>query len=173
MRRREKPKRRVTKRRRVVSDDEGDLALEVRRTEAEVDMIRQSRTRARPKKRANRGWRDGGNALDSAQPSSSTEEVRPAEETKTSQEEPKELVVSFLDFLHDSVVPLLKYLDGKREKYAISKEVGFYVEMIRNRWQLKRAFAVKREWDSASEMARERATILATECAAVKMTLQE
>lgn len=44
----------MTKRRRVVSDDEGDLALEVRRTDTEVDVIRQSRTRARPKKRANR-----------------------------------------------------------------------------------------------------------------------
>ncbi|OAE32997.1 hypothetical protein AXG93_4678s1010 [Marchantia polymorpha subsp. ruderalis] len=54
VRRREKPERRVAKRRRVVSDDEGDLALEVRRTETEVDVIRQSRTRARPKKRANR-----------------------------------------------------------------------------------------------------------------------
>lgn len=30
--RREKPKRRLAKRRKVVSDDEGDLALEVRRT---------------------------------------------------------------------------------------------------------------------------------------------
>ncbi|OAE24398.1 hypothetical protein AXG93_4530s1000 [Marchantia polymorpha subsp. ruderalis] len=52
--RRKKPKRRLAKRRKVVSDDEGDLALEVRRTETEVDVIRQSRTRARPKKRANR-----------------------------------------------------------------------------------------------------------------------
>ncbi|OAE30287.1 hypothetical protein AXG93_3964s1000 [Marchantia polymorpha subsp. ruderalis] len=73
----------------------------------------------------------------------------------------------------DSVVPLLKYLDGKREKYAISKEVGFYVEMIRNRTHLKRALAVKREWDSAIELARERTANLATECAAVKVKLQE
>ncbi|OAE21818.1 hypothetical protein AXG93_2550s1570 [Marchantia polymorpha subsp. ruderalis] len=50
----EKLERRVTKRRRVVSDHEGDLALEVRRTEMEVDVIRQSRSRTRPKKRANR-----------------------------------------------------------------------------------------------------------------------
>ncbi|OAE29071.1 hypothetical protein AXG93_146s1490 [Marchantia polymorpha subsp. ruderalis] len=54
VRRREKLERRVAKRRRVVSDDEGDLALEVRRTETKVDVIRQSRTRARPNKRANR-----------------------------------------------------------------------------------------------------------------------
>ncbi|OAE19010.1 hypothetical protein AXG93_2839s1050 [Marchantia polymorpha subsp. ruderalis] len=53
--RREKPKRRLAKRRKVVNDDEGDLALEVTRTEIEVDVIRQSRTRARPKKRANQG----------------------------------------------------------------------------------------------------------------------
>ncbi|OAE22287.1 hypothetical protein AXG93_2775s1000 [Marchantia polymorpha subsp. ruderalis] len=114
---------------------------------------------------------DGGtvvDASDSALPSSPTGEVRLAEETKTLQEEPKELIVSFPDFLQDSVVPLLKYLYGKREKYAVSKEVGFYVEMIRNRTQLKRALAVKRDWDSAIELARERAANLATECAAVK-----
>ncbi|OAE20307.1 hypothetical protein AXG93_1233s1000 [Marchantia polymorpha subsp. ruderalis] len=35
----------------------------------------------------------------------------------------------------DIVVPLLKYLDGKKGKYAISKETGFYVEMIRKREQ--------------------------------------
>ncbi|OAE27650.1 hypothetical protein AXG93_3337s1130 [Marchantia polymorpha subsp. ruderalis] len=40
VRRREKPERRVAKRRRVVNDDEGDLALRVRRTETEVDVIR-------------------------------------------------------------------------------------------------------------------------------------
>lgn len=53
--RRKKPERRLAKRRKVVSDDEEDLALEVKRTETEVDVIRQSRTRAVPKKRANRG----------------------------------------------------------------------------------------------------------------------
>ncbi|OAE24085.1 hypothetical protein AXG93_1535s1010 [Marchantia polymorpha subsp. ruderalis] len=105
--------------------------------------------------------------------SSPAKEVRPAEETKTSEEKPKVLVVSFPDFLQDSVVPLLKYLDGKREKYVVSKEVGFYVEMVRYRTQLKRALAVKRKWDSATELARERAANLATECAAVKATLQE
>ncbi|OAE21954.1 hypothetical protein AXG93_242s1380 [Marchantia polymorpha subsp. ruderalis] len=67
----------------------------------------------------------GGKVVDapnSALPSSPTGEVRTAEETRTSQEELKELVVFFPDFLQDSVVPLLKYLDGKREKYAMSKE---------------------------------------------------
>ncbi|OAE19782.1 hypothetical protein AXG93_2458s1030 [Marchantia polymorpha subsp. ruderalis] len=73
----------------------------------------------------------------------------------------------------DSVVPLLKYLDGKRRKYAVSKEPGFYVQMIRNRTKLKRAVAVKREWDSATALARERAATLSTECAAVKATLRE
>ncbi|OAE29953.1 hypothetical protein AXG93_669s1010 [Marchantia polymorpha subsp. ruderalis] len=41
---------------------------------------------------------------------------------KDAEEESKELVVSFPDFLQDSVVPLLKYLDGKREKYDIPKK---------------------------------------------------
>ncbi|OAE30295.1 hypothetical protein AXG93_3964s1080 [Marchantia polymorpha subsp. ruderalis] len=68
-------------------------------------------------------------ATDIALPSSPLEEMRLEEETKTLEEESKELVVSFRDFLQDSVVPLLKYLDGKREKYAVSKEAGFYVQM--------------------------------------------
>ncbi|OAE33507.1 hypothetical protein AXG93_1467s1090 [Marchantia polymorpha subsp. ruderalis] len=71
-------------------------------------------------------------APDSALPSFLIEEVRPAEETKTSQEESKELVVSFPDFMQDSV-----------------------------------------EWDSATELARERAANLATKCAAMKVILQE
>ncbi|OAE23652.1 hypothetical protein AXG93_2079s1000 [Marchantia polymorpha subsp. ruderalis] len=144
VRRREKPERRVAKRRRVVSDDEGDLTLEVRRTETEVDVIRQSRTHARSKMRANQA-------------------LVAVEELDSSVEKTVAPI--------DSVVLLLKYLDGKREKYAVSKEVGFYVEMIRNRTQLKRA--VKRKWDSATELARERTANLATECAAVKVTLQE
>ncbi|OAE18877.1 hypothetical protein AXG93_3022s1010 [Marchantia polymorpha subsp. ruderalis] len=42
VRRWEKLERRVAKRRRVVSDDEGDLALEARRTKTELDVIRRS-----------------------------------------------------------------------------------------------------------------------------------
>ncbi|OAE24344.1 hypothetical protein AXG93_4343s1090 [Marchantia polymorpha subsp. ruderalis] len=179
--------RRMAKRRKVVSDDEGDLALEVRRTQTEVEVIKQLISRARPKKRANRGWvaaevsdssvektvapivntpkvavgestppvkREGTSgvlikvsadapaeplkegteivartvvdAADIALPSSPVEDVRPEEETKTLEEQPKELVVSLPDFLQDSVVPLLKYLDRKREKYVVSKEAGFY-----------------------------------------------
>ncbi|OAE32748.1 hypothetical protein AXG93_512s1010 [Marchantia polymorpha subsp. ruderalis] len=75
----------------------------------------------------------GGTVVDAtniALPSSPAEEVRSAEETKTLEEEPKELIVSFLDFLQDSVVPVLKYLDGKREKYDVSKEARFYVQML-------------------------------------------
>ncbi|OAE24506.1 hypothetical protein AXG93_2194s1000 [Marchantia polymorpha subsp. ruderalis] len=110
-------------------------------------------------------------ATDIALLSPPVEEVRPEEETKTSEEEPKELVVSFSDFLQDSVVPLLKYFNGKREKYVVSKEARFYVQLVRNRTKLKRAIAVKREWDSATKLAREGAANLATECAAVKTTL--
>ncbi|OAE20094.1 hypothetical protein AXG93_2611s1000 [Marchantia polymorpha subsp. ruderalis] len=76
-------------------------------------------------------------------PTSLVEEVRPEEEQKTSLgEEVKTLEVTFPEFLQDSLVPLLKYLDGKRRKYAVSKEPGFYVQMIRNRTKLKRAVAV-------------------------------
>ncbi|OAE30124.1 hypothetical protein AXG93_1112s1420 [Marchantia polymorpha subsp. ruderalis] len=42
-----------------------------------------------------------------------------------------------------------------------------------NRTKLKRAVAVKRKWDSATAMAKERAASLAAECATEKATLQE
>ncbi|OAE28747.1 hypothetical protein AXG93_1617s1320 [Marchantia polymorpha subsp. ruderalis] len=66
-------------------------------------------------------------------PTSPVKEVRPEEGKKVSNEDVKTLEVTFPEFLHDSVVPLLKSLDGKRGKYAVSKEPGFYVQMIRNR----------------------------------------
>ncbi|OAE31752.1 hypothetical protein AXG93_4874s1150 [Marchantia polymorpha subsp. ruderalis] len=108
----------------------------------------------------------GGTVVDAADitlPSSPAEDVKPEEEKKTLEEESKGVEITNSDFLQDSVVPLLKYLDRKKKKYAVSKEVGFYVEMMRNRTQLKRAEAVKREWDSATELARERAASLSTE----------
>ncbi|OAE27923.1 hypothetical protein AXG93_3309s1200 [Marchantia polymorpha subsp. ruderalis] len=60
----------------------------------------------------------------------------------------RRLAVAFPNFLEDSVVPLLKYLDGKREKYSVSAETRFYAEMLRNS---KREAAVK----TAEEMTRE------------------
>lgn len=39
----------------MVSDDKEDLRLEVIRAETKVEVIRQSRTRARPKRKASRG----------------------------------------------------------------------------------------------------------------------
>ncbi|OAE32314.1 hypothetical protein AXG93_3103s1010 [Marchantia polymorpha subsp. ruderalis] len=68
-----------------------------------------------------------------ASPPSLEEAVRPVVDEIATEEDPTELVVSFSYFLQDSVVPLLKYLDGKRGKYAILKETGFYVKMIRKR----------------------------------------
>lgn len=118
----------------------------------------------------------GGTVVDAADitlPSSPAEDVKPEEEKKTLEEESKGVEITNSDFLQDSVVPLLKYLDRKKKKYAVSKEVGFYVEMMRNRTQLKRAEAVKREWDSATELARERAASLSTEYAVAKTALKE
>ncbi|OAE33751.1 hypothetical protein AXG93_2492s1000 [Marchantia polymorpha subsp. ruderalis] len=51
----EKPERRLAKTRKVVTDDEEDLMLEVRRAETEIEQIRQSRTRARAKRKATQG----------------------------------------------------------------------------------------------------------------------
>ncbi|OAE24011.1 hypothetical protein AXG93_4266s1070 [Marchantia polymorpha subsp. ruderalis] len=59
-------------------------------------------------------------------------------EKRSPEEEPKELAIAFPNFLQDSVVPLLKYLNGKREKYPMSKEAGFYVEMLRNMTHIKK-----------------------------------
>ncbi|OAE32851.1 hypothetical protein AXG93_1409s1180 [Marchantia polymorpha subsp. ruderalis] len=61
-------------------------------------------------------------AADITLPSSPVEDVRTKEEKKTSEEESKGVEITFSDFLHDSVVPLLKYLDMKREKYVVSNE---------------------------------------------------
>ncbi|OAE31208.1 hypothetical protein AXG93_4240s1070 [Marchantia polymorpha subsp. ruderalis] len=55
-------------------------------------------------------------------PHATKEVIRSEAEIKSSEERPRKLVVAFPDFLQDSVVSLLKYLDGKRKKYAISKE---------------------------------------------------
>lgn len=48
---------------------------------------------------------------------------------------------------------MLKYLNEKREKYAVSAEAGFYVEMLRNRIRSKRAALVKIAEDVARECA--------------------
>ncbi|OAE30919.1 hypothetical protein AXG93_1640s1020 [Marchantia polymorpha subsp. ruderalis] len=59
----------------------------------------------------------------------------------------------------DSVVPLLKYLDGKQENYAISKKVGFYVKLVKNKTHIKRAATLK----TAEEMKKECAEATAKE----------
>ncbi|OAE27645.1 hypothetical protein AXG93_3337s1070 [Marchantia polymorpha subsp. ruderalis] len=63
--------------------------------------------------------------------------------------------------------------EEKRASGEDAKEPRFYVQLIRNKTKLKRAVAVKREWDSATALAWEQATTLSTECAAVNATLQE
>lgn len=73
---------------------------------------------------------DGETVVDSHMITSSPppeEAVRSEVEEKVAEKESKEFVVYFPNFLQDSVVPLLKYSDGKREKYAISKDIEFYV----------------------------------------------
>ncbi|OAE22910.1 hypothetical protein AXG93_2777s1020 [Marchantia polymorpha subsp. ruderalis] len=53
---------------------------------------------------------------------------------------------------------------SEEEKKTLGKEVKTL--------ELKRAVAVKREWDSATEMARERAAILSAKCVAAKAALK-
>ncbi|OAE30475.1 hypothetical protein AXG93_942s1180 [Marchantia polymorpha subsp. ruderalis] len=117
--RREKSERRLAKRRKVVSDDEEELAHEFQQTYREK-LVAQI----------------GGTVVEAegiTLPTSPVEEVRPEEGKKTSGEDVKTLEITFPEFLQDSVVPLLKYLDGKRGKYDVTEEPGFYVPMIRIR----------------------------------------
>ncbi|OAE30803.1 hypothetical protein AXG93_857s1040 [Marchantia polymorpha subsp. ruderalis] len=223
---------RLAKRRKVMADDEKDPPLESRMAETEITGIRQSRTRARPKKKANCRMivtKFSDNSVEKTvvaaknktneptlhvleeRPSATSEELAkeltlseaileqivaqvggtvgditeipvpppPEEEVrsevveKTSEERTKALEIAFLDFLQDSVVPSLKYLDKKREKYTVRRESGSYVELIRHRTKLKSAVAVKKEWDSATATAKERVASLTTECATTKATLLE
>ncbi|OAE24750.1 hypothetical protein AXG93_1800s1010 [Marchantia polymorpha subsp. ruderalis] len=118
----------------------------------------------------------GGTVIDAPEipsPPPLEEEVRPKVKKKVLKEEPKELVVSFLDFLQDSIVSLLKYLDRKREKYAVSKEAGLYVELVRNSTRIKRAVAMKRKWKSATTRTKERVASLPSECATMKAKEKE
>ncbi|OAE30426.1 hypothetical protein AXG93_3483s1180 [Marchantia polymorpha subsp. ruderalis] len=114
-----------------------------------------------------------GDILEIPEPPPPKEEVRSEVATKTSKEEPKALEIVFPDILQDSIVPFLKYLDTKSGKFTVKRESRSYVELIWNMTKLKRAVAVKREWDFATAMAKERAASLAAECAAAKATLQE
>ncbi|OAE33546.1 hypothetical protein AXG93_4032s1030 [Marchantia polymorpha subsp. ruderalis] len=138
--------------------------------ETDLTRLRTPKRRARPKKKANRkvvvseslkgsvamteraasttdeDMRIDGTVVESPEissPQATEEVVRSKAEMKSSEQEPKELIVAFPNFLQDNVVPLLKYLDGKQEKYAISKESGFYVEIIRIRSRIKQPVAVK------------------------------
>lgn len=74
---------------------------------------------------------------------------------------------------------MLKYLDGNREKYTISKKAGFYVELVGNITHIKQAMALKnakemkRECAEATAKVAERFASLTFECAIMRGTLQE
>ncbi|OAE18469.1 hypothetical protein AXG93_3603s1000 [Marchantia polymorpha subsp. ruderalis] len=105
--------------------------------------------------------------------------VRYEAKKRSLEEEPKELIVAFPDFLHDSVISLLKYLDGKQEKNVISKKARFYVELVKNRTHIKRATTVKtaeemkRECAEAITKVVERVASLTSKCATMTVSLQE
>lgn len=101
-----------------------------------------------------------GNIVDILEPPPPEEVVRPKVATKTLEERSQAMEIAFPDFLQDSVVSSLKYLNTKREKHTVRRESGSYVELIKNRMKLKRAVAVKREWGTATAMAKERAASL-------------
>lgn len=53
----------------------------------------------------------------------------------------------------------------------MSKEAGTYVQCVRNKTKIKRAVAVKREWELATAMAKDRVASLSSECATMKVAL--
>ncbi|OAE18231.1 hypothetical protein AXG93_3012s1010 [Marchantia polymorpha subsp. ruderalis] len=101
------------------------------------------------------------------------------DERRSSEEDPKNLVVAFPDFLQDSVVPFLKYLDGKRDKYAMLKEAGFFVKLVSKMTHIKGAAAMKTAKEMKKECAEATAKITKrvasfnSECATMMVTLQE
>ncbi|OAE32331.1 hypothetical protein AXG93_3017s1000 [Marchantia polymorpha subsp. ruderalis] len=68
-----------------------------------------------------------GDITEIPEPPSPEKKVRSEAATKTSEERPKALEIAFADFLQDSVVSLLKYLDKKRKKYNVRRESRSYI----------------------------------------------
>lgn len=68
------------------------------------------------------------------------------------------------DVLCEQVIPLLRYLDGKLEKYAESSDEGSYVELVHNMTRTKVV--------SSIETAKQIESLTA-ECATAKASLQE
>lgn len=60
-----------------------------------------------------------------------------------SAEEPKLVGLSAADMLNKQVIPLLRYLDGKLEKYAGPSIARSYVELMRNRTRAKVATSIE------------------------------
>ncbi|OAE30501.1 hypothetical protein AXG93_3575s1040 [Marchantia polymorpha subsp. ruderalis] len=52
-------------------------------------------------------------------------------------DKPKSVGLSAADMLSEQVIPLLRYLDGKLEKYAESSIARSYVELVRSRTRTK------------------------------------
>ncbi|OAE31127.1 hypothetical protein AXG93_150s1170 [Marchantia polymorpha subsp. ruderalis] len=90
--------------------------------------------------------------------------VDPEVEKRSSAKEPKKVVSTFPDFLRNSVVPLLKYLDAKREKYGVLEEAKYYVHLLRNRTRSKIAASTKNAENVAG---------VAGECVVATATLEE
>lgn len=90
--------------------------------------------------------------------------VDPEVGKRSSAKEPKKVVSTFPDFLRNSVVPLLKYLDAKREKYGVLEEAKYYVHLLRKSTRSK---------ISASTKNVENVAGVAGECVVAIATLEE
>ncbi|OAE28730.1 hypothetical protein AXG93_1617s1140 [Marchantia polymorpha subsp. ruderalis] len=121
---REKPDRRLANRRKMVTDDEEDLMLERTRSVGSEDVLHPKSgeevateftlSEAILEQIVAEVGGTVGKVTEDLELPLLEEEVRSKVGTKTSAEEVKTLEITFTDFLQDSVVPLLKYLDTKR-----------------------------------------------------------
>lgn len=69
-----------------------------------------------------------------------------------------------MDVLCAQVVPILRYLDEKLEKYARPSDVVSYVDLVRNKMRTKMV---------ASTATAKQVESLIAECAAAKASLEE
>ncbi|OAE28820.1 hypothetical protein AXG93_2534s1010 [Marchantia polymorpha subsp. ruderalis] len=102
-------------------------------------------------------------SLEIPSPQMSSGMAKPKVEKRFLVKEPKEVAIAFPNLLQYNVVSLLKYLDGKREKYAVSEEAVFYVKMLRNEIRSRRAASMKTDEDVET---------VAGECAAATASLK-
>ncbi|OAE32405.1 hypothetical protein AXG93_3671s1240 [Marchantia polymorpha subsp. ruderalis] len=143
----------LAKRQKIAGASEAARRPKARMTGSDVTCLRTPKTRARPKKKSHcRVIKSKSSkcsvAMIEGAAYATDEDTMEEVDLLTTELEP--LGVQSEKPLEDSVIHLLKHLDGKRE-YAMSKEAVFYIDMLMNSTHIKRAATMK----TAKEMTRE------------------